>query len=255
MTEILSIFSLYWLVILLFLFIAILYSSAGFGGGSSYLAILALTGLAYTEIRATSLLCNIIVVTGGTYLFHQNKLIDWKKILPLILVSMPMALVGGWLKISEGLFFVLLGVSLLLAAVLMLIVKRNNSEQEIATQIHFKRNILFGSSIGFLSGIVGIGGGIFLAPLLHLTNWGTSKKIAATASVFILFNSIFGLIGQGLNDSFSINYALTSVLLISVFLGGQIGSRLSANLMSQIWVKRITAVLIAFVGLRILWNL
>jgi uncharacterized membrane protein YfcA len=255
MTEILSLFSLYWQVILSFLFIAILYSSAGFGGGSSYLAILALTGLAYTEIRATSLLCNIIVVTGGTYLFHQNSLIDWKKLLPLILVSMPMALIGGWLKISEGFFFTMLGVSLLLAAVLMLISKRNNSEQEIDKQIHFNRNILFGSSIGFLSGIVGIGGGIFLAPLLHLTNWGTSKKIAATASVFILLNSIFGLIGQTLNHSFSINYALTSVLLISVFLGGQIGSRLSTNLMSQIWIKRITAVLIAFVGMRILWNL
>jgi uncharacterized membrane protein YfcA len=255
MPELLSIISTYWHIIILFFGIALLYSSAGFGGGSSYLAILALSGLAYTEIRATSLLCNIIVVTGGTYLFHQNNLIDWKKILPLILVSMPMALMGGWLKISEGLFFALLGISLLLAAVLMLISKRNNSEQEIEKQIHFNRNILFGSSIGFLSGIVGIGGGIFLAPLLHLTNWGNSKKIAATASVFILLNSIFGLIGQMLNHSFSINYALISVLLISVFLGGQIGSRLSANLMSQIWIKRITAVLIAFVGLRILWNL
>ena len=107
-------------------------------------------------------------------------------------------------------------------------------------------------SIGFLSGMVGIGGGIFLAPLLHLTKWDTSKKIAATASFFILVNSISGLLGQITNPEFSLNYELTFVLLATVFIGGQIGSRIGANLVSQIFLKRATAVLITYIAITIL---
>lgn len=242
-----------WKLIIVFFAIAVLYSTAGFGGGSSYLAVLALTGLAYTEIRATSLLCNIVVVTGGTYIFHKKGLVDWNKILPLILISMPMAFIGGWLRINEFAFFVMLGLSLLVAAGFIMISKKSiEVNHNTVSKTSLKRNLVFGSSIGLLSGIVGIGGGIFLAPLLHITNWDTAKKIAATASVFILLNSISGLIGQYLNPKFSIDYTLTFALLITVFIGGQLGSRLSANMLSQVWIKRITATLIAIVGVRIL---
>jgi len=247
-------FSAYWHIVILFFIIAILYSSAGFGGGSSYLAVLALTSLAYTEIRAISLLCNIVVVTGGSYIYFKNGLIDWKKILPLVLASIPFAFIGGWIKINQNAFFILLGISLIVAATSMYISKRYNDADSIKYESNLKRDFIFGSGIGFLSGIVGIGGGIFLAPLLHLTYWGTPKKIAAAASIFILFNSISGLVGQTLNPNFFLDFTLTLVLILAVFLGGQIGSRLSANLFSQIWVKRITAVVIAIVGVRILWD-
>ncbi len=247
-----EIISIYWWVILGFFMIALIYSSVGFGGGSSYLALLALTALSMTEIRSISLMSNIVVVTGGAYIFAKSGHFDWKKIAPLVFFSVPMAFLGGYLRISQSLFFILLGFSLLIASLSMF----SNFKSEVDTNQFYKKNTFrdgfFGSSIGFLSGMVGIGGGIFLAPLLHIIKWDNSKKIAATASFFILVNSISGLLGQITNPEFRINYELTSVLLIAVFLGGQIGSRIGAQLVSQLFLKRATAILIAYIAFTIL---
>ncbi|MDP2088158.1 MAG: sulfite exporter TauE/SafE family protein [Flavobacteriaceae bacterium] len=242
----------YWWIILGFFAIALLYSSVGFGGGSSYLALLALTPLLFTEIRSISLLSNIVVVTGGIYIFARSGHFNWKKMIPLVIFSVPMAFLGGYLKISQSLFFILLGISLFIASLSMFM----NFKSEIDSDQFYRKNLLrdgfFGGSIGLLSGMVGIGGGIFLAPLLHLTKWDSSKKIAATASFFILVNSISGLLGQITNPEFSINYELTFLLLITVFIGGQIGSRIGAQLLSQLFLKRATAVLIAYIAYTIL---
>ncbi len=245
----------HWEIVLLFFCIAVLYSSIGFGGGSSYLAILALTSLPFTQIRAIALLCNIVVVASGTLFYAKNGYYNWKKVLPLVVLSVPMAFIGGYLKISQSFFFILLGITLMIAAIFMWVSKyiveiSKNKE----TKHSFLKDASFGGFIGFISGMVGIGGGIFLAPLLHLTNWDKPKKIAATASFFILVNSIAGLIGQIQNPNFSIEWNLTLLLLITVFIGGQIGSRLSTYKISPFILKRTTAVLIAFVGLRILWS-
>ncbi|MEE9408492.1 MAG: sulfite exporter TauE/SafE family protein [Polaribacter sp.] len=241
-----------WHIVVLFFTVAILYSSVGFGGGSSYLAILALTGVIFTQIRATALLCNIMVVSGNIWFFYHQKRFDWKKITPLVLFSIPLAFLGGFLKINQTFFFTLLGFTLLFAAITMLISKRIVSLEEKETKLNLTKNASYGGVIGFISGMVGIGGGIFLAPLLHLTNWDTPKKIAATASFFILVNSIAGLLGQYSNPNFEIDWNLTSVLLITVFIGGQIGSRMSNKFFKPIQLKKATAILIAFVSIRIL---
>ena len=115
------------------------------------------------------------------------------------------------------------------------------------------KNIGFGSIIGFISGMVGIGGGIFLAPLLHLTNWDTPKKIAATASVFILVNSLAGLIGQYSSPDFYVDWNSTAILLVTVFIGGQIGGGIRNTNYTPVQLKKATALLIAFVAIRILW--
>ncbi len=253
--QILNAILLNWEIILLFFVIAILYSSVGFGGGSSYLAILALTGLAFIQIRAIALLCNIVVVTGGTYIFAKNGHYNWKKVLPLVLLSVPMAFVGGYLKISQMFFFVLLGITLLVAALLMWFSKNiSNFQLKNKKKKSTIKDASIGGTIGFISGMVGIGGGVFLAPVLHLTNWDTPKKIAATSSFFILVNSISGLIGQFQNPDFFIEPKITFILMFTVFIGGQIGSRLSANFISSFVLKRITAIIIAIVGIRILWK-
>ncbi|MDG1039470.1 MAG: sulfite exporter TauE/SafE family protein [Polaribacter sp.] len=243
-----------WFIILLFFTVAILYASVGFGGGSSYLAILALTGLAFTQIRATALLCNIVVVFGNVIYYQKQKKYNYKKVVPLVLFSVPFAFIGGYLKISQSFFFILLGITLLFAAISMWISKKIVASEEKSMKLHFSKNASYGGIIGFISGMVGIGGGIFLAPLLHLTNWDTPKKIAATASLFILVNSIAGLGGQYLNPDFTINWKLTTVLLITVFIGGQIGSKLSNKFLHPIYLKKATALLIAFVSLRILFS-
>lgn len=241
-----------WHLISLFFIVAILYSSVGFGGGSSYLAILALTGIVFTQIRATALLCNIVVVSGNVFFFIQQKKLNFKRVIPLVLLSIPFAFLGGKLKISQHLFFILLGFTLLFAAITMWLSKKIVSSNEDKNKSKTIKNISFGGFIGFISGMVGIGGGIFLAPLLHLTNWDTPKKIAATASLFILVNSIAGLIGQYSNPDFNIDWNLTSILLLTVFIGGQIGSRISNNFFTPIQLKKATAILIAFVSIRIL---
>ena len=240
-----------WLVILLFFAIAVLYSSVGFGGGSSYLAVLALTSIAFTQIRSTALLCNIVVVSGNILLYQQQKLLDWKKVVPLVLLSIPLAFIGGYLRISQGVFFILLGCTLFFAAITMWISKRITSTENVSKNSTAK-NATYGGVIGFISGMVGIGGGIFLAPILHLTHWDRPKKIAATASFFILVNSIAGFIGQYTNVNFDINWSLTIVLLFTVFIGGQIGNRLSFKYFTPVQLKKATAILIAFVSIRIL---
>jgi len=236
----------------MFLIASVLYSSVGFGGGSSYLAILALTGMAFTQIRATALLCNIAVVSGNIFLYHNQKKLDWKKILPLVIISIPLSFLGGYLKISEEIFFVLLGVTLLFAAITMWISKKKTYSKINIKPQNSIRNGSFGGIIGLVSGAVGIGGGIFLAPLLYLTNWDVPKKIAAATSVFIWANSIAGLFGQFSNPIFIIDWSLTSILLVTVFLGGQIGSRLSNKRFSPYQLKKATAILIVFVSFRIL---
>lgn len=254
LSELLITLNNYWDVILLFILVAILYSSVGFGGGSSYLAILALTGIAFTQIRSTALLCNIVVVFSNVILYQKEKLYNWKKVIPLVFFSVPLAFIGGYLTISQTFFFILLGCTLLFAAVTMWISKRITSSEDKNSRLGITKNVSYGGFIGFLSGLVGIGGGIFLAPLLHLSNWDKPKKIAATASFFILVNSIAGLIGQYSNPNFIIEWKLTSILLITVFIGGQIGSRLSNRYFTPIQIKKVTAVLIAMVAFRILWK-
>jgi len=242
-----------WQLIIAFFLVSILYSSVGFGGGSSYLAILALTSIAFTQVRSIALVCNIIVVLGNIMGYQKEKLFDWRKIIPLTFCSIPLAFLGGYLKISQIFFFILLGITLLFAAVSMWASKKITTTRSSKTDLNIIQNLVYGGSIGFISGMVGIGGGIFLAPLLHLTNWSTSKKIAATASFFILVNSMAGLCGQYINPNFDINWQLTSVFSITVFIGGQIGNNISNHLFTANKLKRATALLVAFVGLRILW--
>ena len=249
--------------LLLFFFgIAAVYASAGFGGGSSYLALLALYAVSMTTMKPTALLCNIVVVTGGTWLFWRGGFLNFKKIIPLSIASVPMAFLGGTMLLKEKTFFLLLGISLIVAAALMFFqsfLKQNEVKKETGTiqntnpNAEILRGAFLGGSIGFLSGVVGIGGAIFLAPVLNLLKWDTPKNIAATASFFILINSISSLIGQ-LSKNPHLDWAFILPLLFAVFLGGQLGSRLTTFKLNQTFVRQITAILVLYAGVNILWN-
>jgi uncharacterized protein len=242
-------------IILLFFIVSLVYASVGFGGGSSYLAILALYELPFKEMRLIALTCNIIVVTAGSIAFMRHKQVNWKKIVPLIILSIPMAFIGASLKISADVFFILLGISLLIAGVLLWIRTSVNNESSLNNEN--LKNISIGAGIGFLSGMVGIGGGIFLSPLLNIMKWDTPKKIAAAASVFILVNSLAGIAGQFSNHG-PINGTRILLLGIAVLAGGQIGSHLGIVKFNLVIVKRITAVLVFAAGFEVLfkhlWN-
>ncbi len=243
----------HWEIFFFFLIIAFVYSSIGFGGGSSYLAVLAMYNLPYQEIRLTALICNVIVVTGGAYIYLKNKQINWKKVIPITLVSVPMAYLGAVLKISRETFFLVLGITLIVAALLLLIKTGTGSEENTVEDsgLSVAGNGILGGGIGFLSGLVGIGGGIFLSPLLNLMKWDTPRKIAATSSVFILANSISGIFGQVSEISADINFFRILSLCLAVFIGGQIGARMSLK-WNALVIKRMTAVLVLVAGVNIL---
>lgn len=243
----------HWEIFLLFLIIAFVYSSVGFGGGSSYLAVLAMYSLPYQEIRLTALICNVIVVVGGVYIYVKNKQINWRKVLPITLVSVPMAYLGAILKISQETFFMILGITLIIAAVLLWVKTEAKNEEKISyeSKSTIVGNSFLGGGIGFLSGLVGIGGGIFLSPLLNLIKWDTPRKIAATSSVFILVNSVSGIFGQLSKLSVEIDYFRILSLCLAVLIGGQIGSRMSLK-WNPLVIKRMTAVLVLVAGINVL---
>ncbi|MTI38795.1 sulfite exporter TauE/SafE family protein [Fulvivirga lutimaris] len=239
------------LLALFFFLIAIFYSSVGFGGGSSYLALLVLAGVDLFVLRSTALMCNIIVVSGGTYIFYQEGYLNIRRTLPLVLASVPFAFIGGYLPLSSKFIFITLGFTLLLASV-MLWVKPTHNEQHSVVERTGAVAAVVGGVIGLVSGMVGIGGGIFLSPVLNLMNWNKAKKIAAIASLFILVNSIAGLVGQWMQHPPYLDLNWSWPLLIAVLLGGQIGSRLAVLKFSNTTVQRTTAVLILIASLKIL---
>ena len=242
----------HWELFIFFFLIAFIYASVGFGGGSSYLAILTLYALPFKELRLIALVCNVIVVTGGTIVYIRNWQIDFKKILPLVLLSVPMAYVGAIVRISQQTFFVLLGCSLLAAAILLWLNTKKLDDAGNKTQPKLIKDGAWGGAIGFLSGMVGIGGGIFLSPVLNLAKWDSAKKIAATASVFILVNSLAGIAGQltQLPDNINVNRIL--LLGAAVLIGGQLGSRMGAIKFSPLVIRRVTAILVFAAGVNVL---
>jgi uncharacterized protein len=241
---------LHWDLVALFFTIALLYASVGFGGGSSYLAILVLTSMQFQEVRAIALICNIIVVSNSVLVHFKKQHYTFKESIPLVIVSIPMAFIGGTLSISEGIFYPLLGGCLLISALFMGILTKKHSPLPQPTNNY--KPYMYGGVIGFLSGIVGIGGGIFLAPLLHLTRWNTPLKIAAITSLFIWVNSISGLLGQCLDPELQLDTDATTVLAITVVAGGYIGTHIGVNFIKARTLQLGTAVLVAYVAIRII---
>lgn len=244
---------------LAFFVTAALYASVGFGGGSTYNALLALSGADYRILPAIALTCNIIVVTGGVWRFSQSGQLSLRRLLPFLAASVPAAWIGGRLPISETAFLGLLGGALLFSG-LHLMFQRETSPPTEATPIGRAYPLVaasIGGAIGLLSGLVGIGGGIFLAPVLYAMRWGSPKQIAAACSLFILVNSISGLAGQLLKLQ---DLSLLSLTLpywplpIAVLAGGQIGSWLAGYRLQPNLIRVMTSVLILYVAVQLLLN-
>jgi uncharacterized protein len=237
----------------LFALVAMIYASVGFGGGSTYTALLGLWGVDYKLIPVISLLCNIIVVSGGTVRFVRAGLIEWRSILPLLLVSAPLAFLGGLVPLKQSLFLLILGSALLLSCIALII----QPETWKARKLTQTALLGLSAAVGLLAGLSGIGGGIFMAPVLHLIRWSDAKRIAAFASVYILINSITGVAGQLLkNGPQAMAEPLSGYwpLLLAVLAGGQLGGMLGLKYFTPRVLRIMTALLVGYVAIRLLWQ-
>ncbi len=236
-----------------FFVVATLYSAVGFGGGSSYLALLALFLGGFFAIRSIALICNLIVVSGSTYLYFKNGHAKIRDFLPFVLASIPLAFIGASFRLEEHIFFILLGFSLVTSSLFLAwqTFSKKPTSERIKTYPKYLSYVL-GGGIGLLSGLVGIGGGIFLAPILNHLRWDRSIKIAALASFFILVNSLSGIAGLFQGDMLQLPWKETLALAASVLIGGQLGIRISLKRLTPRGIKRVTALLVFMVGVRIL---
>ena len=240
------------LLAILFFVTAILYSSVGFGGGTTYLALLSIWGVPYLVFPVIALSCNIIVVSGNCFNYIKAGNLNFKLLIPYLIGSIPLAYIGGATSIEKSFFEILLFIVLLSAGILLLVkFKSYDDNEENYKKIPLFISILIGGCLGFISGVVGIGGGIFLSPILFLLRAGQPKHIVTTASLFILINSVSGIIGQLTKNvvlSEIVNYWY---LLAAVFIGGQIGNFLNLKIFPTRFLALVTALLVLFVAIRL----
>jgi uncharacterized membrane protein YfcA len=237
-----------------FFAVALVYATVGFGGGSSYTALLALSGIGHTLIPKLSLTCNLLVVSGGCYHFWRSGLLRPQLVLPFALSSVPMALLGGSYPLQEKAFYTLLSVSLLLAGLRLLFIPERPADAIRPPPRGLALGI--GAILGLISGLVGIGGGIFLSPLLINLGWARAKEAAAAASVFILLNSVSGLLGQLLRAPELSTFGQHAPLLVAVIIGGQCGSFIGTHRrVSYHHIQKATGLITLAIGIHLLLKL
>ena len=236
---------------ILFFVTALLYSSVGFGGGSTYLALLLIWEIPYYILPVIALGCNIIVVSGNSINYIKAGNLNLKLLTPYLIGSVPMAFIGGTLEIEKNIFEILLFFVLLVSGLLLLFnFKSYDDNENKYKKVKYIYSLFIGSIIGILSGIVGIGGGIFLSPILFLLRAGLPKHIVTTSSIFILINSFAGIIGQ-LTKSYVLNDIIEYwYLLFFVLIGGQIGNYLNLKILPTRFLALITSCLVIFVAVR-----
>ena len=239
------------IILSIFFFItAILYSSVGFGGGSTYLALMLIWDIPYYIFPIIALFCNIIVVSGNSINYFRSDNINFNLIIPYLIGSIPFAFIGASIPVQKELFEILLFVILVIAGIFLFIESKSINNKIKINKIPKILSIIIGSVIGFISGIIGIGGGIFLSPILFLIKAGYPKQIAASASLFILTNSVFGVAGQLTKDIVFNEFLNFWPLFLAALLGGQIGNFLNIKFLSNKTLALITSVLVIFVAIR-----
>lgn len=240
------------LLSVLFFATALLYSSVGFGGGSTYNALLVIFDVPYQVLPATALVCNIIVVTGGVWHFQRRGYVQAAKYIPWLVGSMPAAWLGGFLSLPEKTFTLILATALLLSAFCLLYPVKEKAQKP--RHLPNWQAVCFGAVLGFVAGVTGIGGGIYLAPLLYFIRFGHSRHIAAFCSVFILLNSGAGLVGHmSKQGAVSLIQAVAVYwpLFVAVMVGGQLGAWLGSAKLSVRHMRMITGLLVLYVALRL----
>jgi len=241
--------SIYIFYILLFI-VAFLYSSVGHGGASGYLALMAIYAISPEVMKPTALLLNLFVSLTSFYQFYRGKHFKWNIFLPLAIASVPMAFAGGLISIEADFYKKILGL-LLLIPVIRFLFFANFQIEEIRKNNLFL-SILIGASIGFLSGLIGIGGGIILSPVLLLLKWTDQKQTAAISALFIFVNSFSGLAGH-LSKGIQFSPHMISYVAIA-FAGGLCGSYFGSLKFNQNILKNTLAIVLLLAGIKLIFT-
>jgi len=242
------------LIILAIFVVAVLYSSVGHGGASGYLAVMALFGISAALTRPTSLTLNLFVASIAFVQFYRAKFFDWKIFLPFAVGSIPMAFVGGSIQLPTTAYKIILGVTLILVAIRLAINLKSEREPNAP---NFWICLLIGAFLGLISGLVGVGGGIFLTPILLLLNWTETKKAAGISALFIFVNSAAGLFGSWLQgkDSQIANLPPNVWFWVgAAIIGGIIGSTLGSKYFNSLVLRRVSAFGLMIAGLKLIFT-
>ena len=241
-----------YLVIVSFFVVALLYSSVGHAGASGYLAIMAIAGLMPEVMRPTALALNILVSSIVTYRFSKAGLIKWNKLFPLIVTSIPLAFLGGTIKLPDQIYKPILGIILILASIrLFLTFQRNKVAVDYLKNISIYVLLIIGALLGLLSGLTGTGGGIFLTPLLLFAGFAGPRTAGGLSSAFILFNSISGLLGQITTIKSLPDNLIFALIVVAV--GGFIGSGLGTKKLGNPGLKILLAVVLVIAGVKLIF--
>lgn len=240
-------------IILAIFAVAVLYSSVGHGGASGYLAVMAFLAVAPEITRPTALVLNLFVASIGTYQFWRAGYFRWRVFWPFALTSVPFAFYGGIVQLPTDVYKMILGGVLCLAAIRLAIKFKNDDN---AGDPPIIAGLLIGAAIGLLSGMVGVGGGIFLTPVLLLVRWAETKTAAAVSVLFILVNSFAGLLGNYLLGKGTHILDLPPTVWIwiaAAVAGGLVGSTLGSKRFDSITLRRVLAVVLLFAGVKLIF--
>jgi uncharacterized membrane protein YfcA len=237
-----------WLAVLIFL-AAILYSSVGHGGASAYLAVMALFGVTPDVMKSTALVLNVLVATLGSIKFYRAGRFSWRLFWPFALTSVPLAFVGGSIALPVTSYRAIVGLVLLYAAAQLLLRARHDSPEPTRTP-KLPVALVTGAVLGFLSGLIGVGGGIFLTPLLLLLNWAKTREAAGVSAPFILVNSVSGLVGLFLVSDAQVPSQIAYWAPAAVA-GGYIGSELGSRRLDTTWLRRLLSIVLLIAGLKL----
>jgi uncharacterized membrane protein YfcA len=234
---------------LLFGAISLLYSTVGQAGGTAFLALMAFASFPSNEMRPTALLLNIVAASYSTWLFNRGSHVDWAKLKPFMLASLPTAFIGGFVVLDERPYKTVTGVALLFASV-MLVLRRSRNEQPDQITPPWGA-VTTGAAVGFVSGLTGVGGGVFLAPLLIALHWASPKQTAALTAPFILANSVVGLIGALFAGQTPTPD--TWLYAVAALAGATIGTNAGLRWLTQTMTRCVLATILALAGLQLLF--
>ena len=237
-------------LLILFFIIAYIYSSVGHGGASGYMAVLAITGYFSPELVPVILCLNILVSSVALTNYSRKGYFVWKLFWPFAIASIPAAFAGGYLQLEIDLFFIIVGAVLLLMAGAIIFKTYWKYDEGNLRPVNIPVALFSGAGIGFLSGLVGVGGGVFLSPLILFLGWGTIRQIAAVSALFVLMNSLSGLGGHLFTTD--ILWLTAAIFALPVLIGGYLGSRFGVKTADTKLIRLMLALVLVIAGVKML---